>query len=186
MFQKEPLGSRARGKEQSLLPRMEQKENGQAYGTWERARQLSLCSRTPQISIMRTPQAKFSADVTGLGIRPHVSHYRPWESCCGNLRPALRILSIVFYPPGVINGCYVNVMLLNSQCTFILSNLLLDTDAHIQLSSRSSSRGKHTTRAEGDLRVTIHLPPLLRELGRPVVPKRPCLLLTQGSLTLVS
>lgn len=32
------------------------------------------CLRTPKVSIMRTLQAKFSADVTGFGIQPHDSH----------------------------------------------------------------------------------------------------------------
>jgi hypothetical protein len=70
----------------------------------------------------------------------------------------LRILSIVLYPQ-VINGCYVNVMLPNSHCTFIPSNPLLDMHVSIQrvqillTSMRRSS-------PEGDTKVTIyvHLP----------------------------
>lgn len=50
-------------------------------------------------------------------------------------------------------------MLLNSQYICFLSNPLLDIDIHNQV-SRSRSQGKHTTSVEGEMRVSIYLPPL--------------------------
>lgn len=92
---------------------------------WHLAKTMSARPAVcPQAHITRTLRAQFSADVTGFG---HMILIKG----PGNLAveaPALcRESSSLFrISPEVINGCYVNVVLLNSQCTFILSNLLLD------------------------------------------------------------
>lgn len=89
--------------------------------------QSTICG-LPKLAQMKTFQAIFSADVTGFShmILITVLGILQWKP-----QPCAENSLHCFISSKVINSCFVNVVLLNSQCTFILSNPLLDLYIHI-------------------------------------------------------